>query len=107
MLLATSEVTIYEPGAAHLRYRLPVVVEPRAVWVPGFRPAILLLERTERAFGVLLDPADVQLGRRQWRVSLLWRRLGQGLSQGRQRLPDRPAACDPHQLSLAAERRRS
>ena len=36
----------------------------------------------------------------------LWRlrRLDAGLSQGRQRLPDRPAPPDPHQLSFAAER---
>src|SRR5712691_6336031 len=102
MLQTTSEVTIYEPGAAHLRHSLPAVAEPRAVWVPGVRPAILL-ERTERAVGVLLDQADVQLRRRQRRLSLLWRRLGQGLSQSRQRLPDCAAASDTNQLSFDAE----
>ena len=35
------------------------------------------------------------------------RHLVPGLSQGRQRLPDCPAAIDPHQLAVAAQRRRS
>src|ERR1700730_5585358 len=43
-----------EAGAGHLRYSPPDFTQPRAVWVPRAPPAILLLQRTERALGVLL-----------------------------------------------------
>src|SRR3984957_17069159 len=99
----------HEAGAAHLRRSSGAFLQPWVVCAATIWPPVLRA-RPERSLGILLEPSPVYVQhrqRQQLRIPPLSRRLVPGLSQGRQRLPDCPAAFDSYQLSLAVKRCRS